>query len=155
MIRGGTIHTTPDLIAKACRRRTDVGMAVMPIDAPCTKHTFHVAIVAWSSDMIHDLIATVFDDGCADFGGECVQYLIPGGAFPFALSTFATTFQRVEDAFRIVDLVDGGRAFGAVAATAAGMRRIAFKLLHPHLLFVYIGKQAAGGLAVETDGGNE
>src|SRR5437660_587503 len=74
MIRGGTIHTTPDLIAKACRRRTDVGMAVMPIDAPCTKHTFHVAIVAWASDMIHDLVATVFDDGCTDFGGECIHF---------------------------------------------------------------------------------
>src|SRR5438105_3245474 len=155
MIRGGTIHTAPDLIAKACRRRTDVGMAVMPIDAPCTKHTFHVAIVAWASDMIHDLVATVFDDGCTDFGGECIQYFVPSGAFPFALATFATTFQGVENAFWIIDLVDGCRPFGAVASSTARMIGVALKFFNTTSFLVHVGHQTTSSFAVKADGGND
>jgi len=105
--------------------------------------------------MIHDLIASVFDDGCTDFGGECVQYLIPGGAFPFALATFATTLQRVEDTFRVIDLVDGSRAFGAVASPATWMIGVALEFFDTTSFLVYIGHQATGGFAVKADGGND
>src|SRR5215471_13065082 len=130
-------------------------MTVMPVHSPCSKHAFHITIVAWSSDMIHDFVATVFDDGSSDFGGECIQYLIPGGAFPFALATFATTFQRVEDTFGIVDLVDGSRAFGAVPSTTAWVIGVALEFFNTTSLFVYVGQQTTGSFAVEADGGND
>src|SRR5437762_4433216 len=130
-------------------------MTVMPIYAPGAKHTLHIAIVTRAPDMIHDLVTTVFDDSCADFGGECIQYLIPGSAFPFALSTFATTFQRVEDAFRIIDLVDGSRAFSAVASPAAGVIGIALEFFDTTGFLVHVGHQTTGGFAVKADGGND
>src|SRR6516162_6555855 len=102
-------------------------MTVMPIYAPCAKHALHIAIVARASNMIHNLVATVFDDGSAYFGSESVQHLVPGGAIPFPLATFATTFQRVENAFRVIDLVDGSRAFGAVASPAARVIGVALE----------------------------
>src|SRR6266571_3534243 len=127
----------------------------MPIYTPCTKHTLHIAIVAWAPDMIHDLVSTVFDDGCADFSGECVQNLIPGGAFPFALATFPRTFQRVEDTFRIIDLVDGSRAFGAVASPAARVIGIALEFFDTTGFLIHVGHQTTGGFAVKADGGND
>src|SRR6266568_5590018 len=130
-------------------------MTVMPIYAPGAQPTFHIAIVAWAPDMIHDLIATVFDDGCADFGGECVQYLIPGGAFPFALATFPRTFQRVEDTFRIIDLVDGSRAFGAVTSATARVIGIALEFFDTTSFLVHVGHQTTGGFAVKADRGND
>src|SRR5262245_15969313 len=130
-------------------------MTVVPIYAPGTQHTLHIAIVARASDMIHDLVATVFDDGRADFGGECVQYLIPGGAFPFPLATFARPFQRVDDPFRIVDLVDGSRAFGAVPSATARVIGIALEFFDTTSLLVHVGHQTTGGFAVKADGGND
>src|SRR5947209_19579906 len=127
-------------------------MTVMPIYAPGAQHTFHIAIVAWAPDMIHDLVTTVFNDGCADFGGECIQYLIPGGAFPFALATFATTFQWVEDTFGIIDLVDGSRAFSAVASPAARVIGIALEFFDTTGFLIHAGNQTTGVFAVKADG---
>src|SRR6266568_29162 len=127
----------------------------MPIYAPGTQHAFHVAIVPRAPDMIHDLVATVFNDSCADFGGECIQYLIPGGAFPFALATFACAFQGVEDAFGIIDLVDGSRAFGAVASSAAWMVGVALEFFDTTCFLIHISHQTTGGFAVKADGGND
>src|SRR5207245_11426182 len=116
----------------------------MPIYAPGTQHAFHVAIVPWATNMIHDLVATVFNDGCAYFGGECLQHLVPGGAFPFPLATFATTFQRVEDTFRIIDLVDVSRAFGAVTSATASVIGVALAFFISTCFFVIVCNQSTG-----------
>src|SRR5690348_16583689 len=129
-------------------------MAVVSIYTPCTQHALHVAIVSGSPDVIHDLVAPPFDDGGANFGGKGVQYLVPGDAFPPALAAPARAFQRVQDALWIVDLVDGGRTFGAIAPATARMVRIALQLLDAACLFIDIGQQSTGGLTVETDGGD-
>src|SRR6266516_8196864 len=130
-------------------------MTVMPIYAPGAQDTLHIAIVAWAPDMIHDLVATVFDDGCADFSSECVQYLIPRGAIPFALATFPRTFQRVEDAFRIVDLVDGSRAFGTIASPTAWVIGVALEFFDTTSFLIHVGHQTTGGLAVKADRWND
>ena len=49
----------------------------------------------------------------------------------------------------------GGRTFGTVAASAAGMGWISLKFLDFERCFVDIGQEPAGALAVEADGGNE
>src|SRR5260370_9852564 len=104
-------------------------MTVVPVHAPGTQHALHVAIVPWAPDMIHDLVATIVDNSCADFGGECVQHLVPVGACPFAFATFACTFQGAKDAFRLIDLGVGRRTFGAVASPAAWWMRAAFEFV--------------------------
>src|SRR6266516_7739934 len=130
-------------------------MTIMPIYAPCAKHSLHIAVVAGASNMIHDLVATVFDDGCADLVGKCVQHLVPGSALPFSLATFACTFQRVEDAFRIMYLVDGSWTFGAVASATAWMIGVAFEFFDKTCFLIHIRHQTTGGFAVKADGGND
>src|SRR5205085_4584871 len=53
------------------------------------------------------------------------------------------------------DLVEGGGSLGAVAAAAGGMNRVALQLPDLAAVLVDVRKQAAGGLAVEADGGND
>src|SRR5690348_11098810 len=127
-------------------------MAVVSIYTPCTQHALHVAIVSGSPNVIHDLVAPPFDDGGTNFGGKGIQHLIPGDALPPALAALAEALQRVQDAFWIIDLVDGGRTFGTVAPATARMIRVAFQFLDAARLFIDIGQQPAGGLTVETDG---
>ena len=119
----GTVHAAPDVVAETRRGGADVGVAVVPIHAPRAQHALHVAVVSWAPDVVHHLVAAVFDNGGANFGGEGVQRLVPGRALPLALAALARALQGIEDALRVVDLVDGGRAFGAVAPAAAGMVR--------------------------------
>src|SRR5438270_14065684 len=96
-------------------------MAVVPIDAPRAEDTFHVAIVPRPPDVIHHLVAPIFDNGDADFGGEGVQHLVPGGALPLAFAALPGTLQGIENASGVVDLVDGGRSLGAVTPATARM----------------------------------
>src|SRR6266566_2129731 len=153
MIWGGTIHPTPELVSEACRRRADIGVTVVPVYTPGTQHALHVAIVPRSPDVIHDLVTMVLDNGCADFGGEGVQHLIPGGALPLTLAALACAFQGIEDALRVIDLVDGSRSLGAVASATAWMIRVALEFFDTACLLVYIGQQATGSFAVNADGG--
>src|SRR3712207_8874222 len=44
-----------------------------------------------------------------DDAGDVIEHLAPGGLFPLALAALPRPPQRVEDALRIVDLVDRGR----------------------------------------------
>src|SRR5258707_14262826 len=87
----------------------------MAVYTPGTEYTFHVAVVPGSPDVIHYFVMAAFDDGRAGFSRKCFQYLVPGGAFPFALATFTCTFQGIEDTLGIIDLVDSGWGLCAVA----------------------------------------
>src|SRR5262249_52493450 len=84
-----------------------------------------------------------------------IEHFIPGHALPLPFTALSGTPQRIKDALRIIDLIDGGWAFGAVASATAGMRRIALKLLHAHLVFIDICQQPARRFAVEADRGNQ
>src|SRR5579859_5360843 len=123
----------------------------MPIHAPRAQHALHVAIVARSPDVVHHLVAAIFHNSGANRTGEGVQRLVPGRALPFALSALASALQGIENALRVVDLVDGRRAFGAVAPATAGVVGIAFELFDTPALFVHVGQQTAGSLAVKTN----
>jgi hypothetical protein len=104
--------------------------------------------------MVHDAVAAFLAAG-AHFGSDLRQGFIPGDALPLAFAAFADAFQRVEDAFGVVDLVVGGGAFGAVAATAAGVHWVPLELFNFERFFVDVGEQAAAAFAVEAGGGNE
>src|SRR5260370_847852 len=85
---------------------------------------------------------------------EVIKRLVPGVALPLALAALPSAFERIENAFGIVDLVDGGRALGAVAPATARVIGVALKALHAPALFIDVGHQAARRLAVEADGGD-
>ncbi len=55
----------------------------------------------------------------------------------------------------VVDLVEGGRAFGAVSAAASGVEGVAFYAVNLLRFVVNVAEQTAGGFAVEAGGGDE
>src|SRR5258705_7604952 len=144
VIRAGTIHTHPKLVALAASGRTDVCVRVMTVDTPGREDAFSETVFARAPDVIHDLVAAVFNDRFANACGDIVKRFIPADTFPFALAAFSDSLQRIENAIRVGYLIKSCGAFGAVAAARAGVFGIALKLLHFDSDFVDIGEQAAG-----------
>src|SRR5260370_40654305 len=115
----------------------------MAIYTPGTEYTFHVAVVPGSPDVIHYFVMAAFDDGSADFASKCFQYLVPGGAFPFALAAFSCTFQGIEDTLGIIDLVDSGSVFCAVQPAPAPAIGVVLRFFAGTPLFINVGHQSA------------
>ena len=61
----------------------------------------------------------------------------------------------MQDALVVVDLVERGRALGAVAAPTRGMERIALDPVDAAGLVVHVTHEPAGRLAVEAGGGHQ
>src|SRR5713226_788183 len=129
-------------------------MAIVTIHAPRPQHALHVTIVSRSANVVHDFIAAILNNGGPNFAGEGIQHLIPRSTLPLALSTLACTFEGIEDAFGVVDLVDGGGTLGTAAPAAPWVIGIALEFFDPARLFIHVGQQPTGRLAVEADGGN-
>src|SRR5512132_3996549 len=126
----------------------------MTINTPSRENAFSETIFAGTSNVIHDLVATILNNRFANSRSNIVKRGVPGGLFPFSCAAFAGALEWKQDAIGIVNLVECGRALSAVATARAGMLGIAFKLLHFAGDFVDVGQQTAGGFAVETSGGN-
>jgi len=124
----------------------------MTVDAPGMQHALVVnQFVPGPAHVIHNLVLPAFLQRAADAPGQVVEDLVPAHALPLAFTSFTGAAQRIEDAFGIVDLVDGGRSFGAIAAATSRVGRIAFEFLDPRLVLVDVGQQSATRLTVETD----
>src|SRR5581483_872676 len=130
MIRRGPINPTPDMVAEPPGGGADVRVAIMPIDTPCSQHTLHVAVMSRSPHMVHHLIAAIFHDSGANFRRKGIKHFIPTRALPFALTALASTLEWIENAFGIVDLIDGGWPLRAVAPSTTRMIGIALKAFH-------------------------
>ena len=155
MIGRGPVETVPEGVSSAGAGGTNVGVAIVSVNTPRVQHALVVyKLMARTPNVIHDFVLASFPQSQPNAGSEVVENFIPADAFPFSFSALAGSPQGIQNAFRIVDLVDGRRALGAIAAAAAGVRRIAFKLLHLHFFFVDIGQQSARGFTIEADGGN-
>ena len=122
----------------------------MTVHAPRGKNAFRESILTGSPDVIHDFIATIFDDRFPNSGGKIIEHFIPTDAFPFAFAAFSRALQRIKNAIRIVDLIERRRTFGAIASARSRILRIAFELLNLIRVFVDVGKQPARRLAVKT-----
>src|SRR5262249_50320512 len=134
----------------------DVGVAVVAVDPPRVEDALQVdQLVARPAEGGHHLLRPSLDERPADAAGDVVEGLVPRHALPLAARPVALSPERVADARRIVDLVERGRALGAVAAAAAGMNGVALELLDSSRRPVHVGEQAARGLAVEADGRNQ
>src|SRR6185503_16104953 len=130
-------------------------MRVVPVDSPRRKDAFGETIFTGTPDVIHDLLATIFDNRFPDLSGEFIEHFVPTSLHPFPFAAFSGAFERVQNAIRIVDLVESGGTFRAVAATRTWMFRIAFKLLNFACDLIDIGEQTARRLAIETGRGNQ
>lgn len=144
----------PDGVAESGAGGADVGVRVVPIHAPGLEHAVHVALVAGAPDVVGHFVLASFLQGAADASGDVVEHSIPGDALPLAFAAFAGTLERVQDSVGVGDLVDRGRAFGAVSPAGSGVVGVALELAHAAGGLVHVGQQAAGGFAVETGGGH-
>ena len=154
VVGAGAVEGTPHEVAHPRPAGADVGVAVVAVHPPGLDTAIGVAIFSGTADVVHNavfaLLATL-----AHLGGNIAERFIPTDALPLAFAALAHALERVEDAFGVVNLVVGGRAFGAVAPSAAGMFGVTLELFDFQRGFVYVGQQAAGALAVEADGGDE
>ena len=118
-------------------------MAVVAIEAPGLQDPVHVAVFAWTADVIHHLAATVFENGLADAAPDIFQDLIPGDAGPFTTTPFADAFERIQDAVRVFDLVRRDHTLRARPAAAARMVRVALDLPDIKRVLVHVRNHPA------------
>src|SRR5262249_1151589 len=155
VIRRWAIDSMPERIARPRSRRANVGVTVVAVDSPGMQHPLVVnEFVSRTTNVVHNLVLAALLKCAAYSSAQIVEHFIPGHALPLPFTALSGSPQRIKDALRIVDLIDGGRTLGAVASATAGMRRIALKLLDAHLCFIHVGQQPARSFAVEADRGN-
>ena len=125
-------------------------MRVVAVHAPSRENSLRESIFARPPNVIHDLVATIFDNRLANPRRNIIKRLVPTDAFPFSFAPFASALQRVKNAIWIVDLIQRRRAFGAVAPARSWILRIPFEFLNLVRVFVDVSKQSTRRLAVET-----
>src|SRR5713101_3706148 len=156
MIRRGPVEAVPEGIAGPRGGGADIGVAVVSVDAPGVEDALQIdELVPGPAQVVHDLLLPALDERLADAPADIVQDLAPGHALPLSCPALPGPLERVENALRILDLIEGGGSLGAIAPAAAGMLGVALELLDLERLLVHIGQEAAGCLAVEADGGDE
>ena len=155
VVRTGTVVAGPERIAQPGRGRAHVGVRVVAVDPPRLQDPVHGALVARPAHVVHDLVAAALPKRLLDAPADVGERFLPAHPGPLAFAALPRPLQGVEDALRVVDLVDGGRALGAVAPAGRRMQRVAFELPDAQGVLVHVGEQAAGGLAVEADGGHQ
>ena len=127
VVWAGTVECAPQIVTGPRASGADIGMAVVAIDSPCLNGSVGVAIFTGAANMVHDAVFPLLPT-FAHFAGDFAQCIFPADAFPFAFAPFADPFERVKDAFGVVDLIVGGGSFGTVATATARVNGIAFKL---------------------------
>ena len=131
-------------------------MAVVAIDTPRVQNSLIVnKFMARTTDVINNLFAPSFNERLPNPCGQVVEDFVPGNPLPFALTTFADTFKRVENTLRIIDLIDRCRSFSTIASPASWVIGIPLEAFYAPGLFIHIREQAAGSFTVEADGRNE
>ncbi len=156
VIGRGTVDARPESVTRARARGADVGVAVVAVDAPGVKNSLVIEqLMSRPADVIHDLIAAIFLERFAYARRNVVEHFIPSNALPFAFAAFADAFERIANAFRVGDLIERRRPLGAVAASAAGMLRIALEAADSVGVFLDDRHQAAAGFAVKTNRRND
>ncbi len=130
-------------------------MRIVAVDAPGLERAIHDEVVAGAADVVHDLFAAILLKRFAHARADGFKHFIPTGARPLAGTAGAGALHGIEDAIGIVNLIDGRGAFGAEAAAAGRMFGIALEFLDLARFLVGIGEQAAGGFAVEANGGDD
>src|SRR5579864_1364731 len=111
----------------------------MSVDPPGLQRAIHDEVVTGTAHMVHDFIAASLLDGASNPAAELLQNFGPGGSRPLACSARSGAFHRVQNAVWVVNLIDGGGAFGTQPSAACRMLRIAFKLVDLARCLVDVG----------------
>ena len=155
VVRRRAVVAAPGGVAQSGTRRADVGVAVVAVDAPRQQEALGEPVLAGPTDVVDHAVATVGLDRGADPGRDIVERLVPGAPLPPTGAALADPPERVQDPLGVVDLVDGRRALGAVAAARPRVRRVALHLGDGQVVLGHVGEQPARGLAVEAGGGDQ
>src|SRR5262245_36292153 len=142
-------------MAQAGRRRADIRMAVVSVEAPGLQDAIDIAVLARPSDVIHQLVTPVFLDRASNAPADVGQRFVPADALPLSTAARTFTLEGIENAIGILELVRRDDALGARAAAAARMHGVAFDLADLERLLVDVGEDAARRLAVEADAGDD
>src|SRR5207244_12785298 len=79
-----------------------------------------------------------------------VERFVPRDALPLPSAARSRALQRVEDAMRVLELVQRRRSLGAVPATRSGVLRVPLELSDLARFLVDVGEEPAGRLAVHA-----
>src|SRR5271157_432289 len=155
MIGRRSVGMMPKHLSESRRRRADVRMRVVAVDAPGLQRALHDEVISGPTNVIHHLFPTAFLNCLSDAPSKGFNHLAPGSPRPLPRSPRTNSFHRIQDAIRIVNLIDDGWPFGAHSTATRRMLRISFKLRDLPGFLIDIRQQPAGRFAIETDGRNE
>src|SRR5207253_3234284 len=82
-------------VTKTRRRRANVGVRVVPVDAPRLQRPFHDEAVPRAPDVVHHLLATPILKRFANPRAKRLQHLIPGSAHPLPCSARSVALHRI------------------------------------------------------------
>jgi len=126
-------------------------VAVVTVHTPSLHDAVGVSVFARATDVIDDPVRSAFL-ALAHFLRNFGQRLFPRNLFPFAFATFAHSLQRIQNPFRVIDLIVRRGSLGAVTSPAARVDGVAFELANLVGVLVHVSEKSACRFAVETNG---
>ncbi len=150
VVRRRPVVAAPQRVAEPGAGGADVGVAVVPVDAPGLQEPLGEAVLPGAAHVVDHLVAAVLDDRGPDPRGDVVERLIPGDRLPLPAAPLADPAQRVQDPVRVGELVDRRRPLRTVAPPRPRVRRVALQLADRQVALVDVGQQPARRLAVEA-----
>ena len=124
----------------------------MTVNSPRRENSFRESIFARPPDVIHDLIAAIFDNRFPNSRCNIIKHFIPTNPLPFSFPAFPASLQRIKNPIRISNLIQRCRPFRTIPPARSRILRIAFKFLNLVRVFVDVSEQPARRLAVKTSG---
>src|ERR1041384_4008252 len=107
------------------------------------------------SDVIHDFIAPLFQQRLPHAAGNVIESFIPRDTLPLSCAALADALERETNPLGIVDLIERGRALGAISAPTAGMLRIAVEPANTSGVLFNKTQKPASGFTIETNRRND
>ena len=149
-VRARPVHAHPPVVARTRTTRAHVGMRVVAIYGPRGQHALGVSVLTGAPDVVHDLLVTLLLHRPTDARGDVVQGIVPRHPLPLPFPAGTRPFERIQDAIRVGDLVDGRGSLGAVAPPGTGVLGVSLELADLQRVPIDVREQPTSGLAVEA-----
>jgi hypothetical protein len=120
------------------------------VDSPSVNNAVHIFLVPRTTDVISDLVSSVFFDRFPHPAGNIIQDFVPRDACPLATTPRAVTFEGILDPLGIVYLVDRRRSLRTIFPSTTRMFGITLDLPDVARFFVDVREQATACLTVEA-----
>ena len=127
MVRRGTICAGPECIPHPSRGRADIRMGVVCIDPPGPQDSIHVAVGPGPPHVVHDLVMTILQQCRTHATCKVIEHLVPAHPFELSRASLPYSLQRIQDPFRVIDLVERGRSLCAISTTGPGVMRVSLE----------------------------